>query len=135
MKTIYLCGPIEGCTDHEAIDWRRTVRHAWEGDVLDPMRRDYRGHTDEHYKDIVELDKIDIAACDIVLANFGNYDKPSVGTCMEIITAWQLHKYVIAVIPLSVDASPWLRYHSNRVCYSLHDALRSIIALTKTGEI
>src|SRR5262249_50278719 len=81
---VYLCGPINGCTDAEAKDWRNAVKRHFP-DALDPMRRDYRGKEAESYREIVELDKRDVEAADVILVN---YDKPSVGTSMEILWAW-----------------------------------------------
>lgn len=79
MKTLiaYLCGPINGCTDAECNDWRSRVKELWPGDTLDPMRRDYRGRETESYREIVELDKIDVMRSDVLIVS---YDKPSVGT-------------------------------------------------------
>ena len=44
MKNIkvYLCGPINGCTDTEAKNWREAVKEHFPASV-DPMKRDYRG--------------------------------------------------------------------------------------------
>ena len=56
MKTIYLCGPINGCTNSECLDWRESVK-TWGFKTLDPMRRDYRDKDEDCVKEIVELDK------------------------------------------------------------------------------
>ena len=120
MKSIYLCGPINGCTDQECRDWREYVKARWGGKCIDPMVRDYRGREAEAYREIVELDKIDVAEADILLVN---YDKPSVGTSMEIIYAWQLGKRVIVVCREGVAISPWLRYHAHHLARSFDEAL------------
>lgn len=88
------------------------------------MKRDYRGREADSYREIVELDKLDIKECDIVLANC---PKPSVGTSMEILLAWQLGRPVVAVVDGSV--SPWLRYHTTRICGSVKEAVEWILAL------
>lgn len=119
-KSLYLCGPINGCTDEECKDWRAYVTEAWPGRCIDPMVRDYRGREAEAYREIVELDKIDVAEADIILVN---YDKPSVGTSMEIIFAWQLGKRVIVVCREDAIISPWLRYHAHHLCHSFDDAM------------
>jgi hypothetical protein len=121
--TLYLCGPINGCTDHEAKDWREGVKSAWAGSCIDPMKRDYRGKELESFREIVELDKIDVARCDVVLVN---YDKPSVGTSMEILFAWQIGKMVVTVARSDAVISPWLRYHSHHIAPSFVDALAFI---------
>ena len=118
--TLYLCGPINGCTDEECRDWRAYVAGTWQGRCIDPMVRDYRGREAEAFREIVELDKIDVANADIILVN---YDKPSVGTSMEILFAWQLGKRVIVVCPEAAVISPWLRYHAHHIVHTFDDAM------------
>jgi nucleoside 2-deoxyribosyltransferase len=124
---IYLCGPINGCTDEECRDWREWVKvngpAAWR--YIDPMARDYRGREAEAYREIVELDKIDVASVDVVLVN---YDKPSVGTSMEVLFAWQLGKRVVVVCRPDAVISPWLRYHAHHIESSFADALAHLQA-------
>lgn len=122
MTTIYLCGPINGCTDEECKDWRELVKTKWSS-TIDPMRRDYRGKEDESVKQIVELDKIDIMNCDVVLVN---YDKPSVGTSMEILYAFERGKFVVIVADYGTRISPWLLYHSHAIVGSFAAAFRFI---------
>lgn len=121
--TIYLCGPINGCTDAEANDWRSAVKAQWLGKCIDPMKRDYRGKEAEAFREIVELDKIDVATCDVMLVN---YDKPSVGTSMEILYAWERGKRVVVVCRSDAVISPWLRYHAHYLAHSFDDALTHI---------
>lgn len=119
---VYLCGPINGCTDSEAKDWREWVKangpSRWS--YIDPMVRDYRGRETEAFREIVELDKIDVASSDVLLVN---YDKPSVGTSMEVLFAWQLGKRVVVVCRPDAVISPWLRYHAHTICHSFDVAL------------
>jgi len=122
--TIYLCGPINGCTDEECKDWREFVKARWQGPTLDPMRRDYRGREDESVNEIVTLDKVDIANSDVILVN---YDKPSVGTSMEIFIAFSTGKLVVVVAKDGTRISPWMRYHSHKIVGSF-DAAISFVA-------
>ncbi len=115
---VYLCGPINGCSDSECNDWRSEAKKHWP-DTLDPMRRDYRGREVECFIEIVDLDKRDVIDCDVVLANC---PKPSVGTSMEIFFAWQLGKRIICIVPDKTKASPWLRYHAQLV-ETMRDAI------------
>ena len=123
MKTIYLCGPINGCTDEECKDWREFVKSQWEGKTLDPMRRDYRGKEVESVNEIVTLDKVDIANSDAILVN---YDKPSVGTSMEVYLSFLAGKLVVVVARPETTISPWLRYHSHAIKPSFEAALSFI---------
>jgi nucleoside 2-deoxyribosyltransferase len=121
MKTVYLCGPINGCTDAECTDWREFAKVNLTCDTLDPMARDYRGRELEPgiAAEIVENDKADIDKSDILLVN---YTKPSVGTSMEILWAWLAHKPVIIVCEPSAVLSPWLIYHSTKTVHSMREA-------------
>lgn len=124
---VYLAGPINGCTDKEAGDWRSTATSILQErgiDVLDPMARDYRGIEDENVNLIVKGDKEDIDGCHVLLANC---PKPSVGTSMEVFFAHLRHKTVVVVAPEPV--SPWLRYHATDVFQDLDEALAYINAL------
>lgn len=111
---VYLAGPINGCTDGEAKDWRAYIAKTGPDscEYLDPMTRDYRGVEDFFYPIIVQKDKDDIDDCDVVLASCPT---PSVGTSMEIFYAHSLGKTVICVVPSGSKVSPWLRVHSDIV--------------------
>ena len=124
MAKVYLCGPINMCTDAEANDWRTEAKRKLreEFTLLDPMIRDYRGAEKDSYREIVELDKIDVRNCDIVLANCVT---PSAGTSMEILYAHQLGKIVVSVT--SLITSPWIRYHSTVLTTSLDEAIDWIL--------
>ena len=102
-RTVYLAGPIFGCTDEQARGWRAAVRdaldHTWR--VLDPMDRDYRGREAAHVIDIV-------------------------GTAMELVYA---RDYGVRVSAFGTDTpSPWLRYHADVICPTLGDALMALLA-------
>jgi nucleoside 2-deoxyribosyltransferase len=120
MTTIYLCGPINGCTDEECKDWREAVKARWPGETLDPMRRAYRGKETESVNEIVEFDKIDVTNSDVILVN---YDKPSVGTSMEVLYAFERGKLVVVVAKEGASISPWLRYHSHKILHSFEEAV------------
>lgn len=130
-RKVYLGGPINGCSDSEAMDWRAEAKriieergHEW----LDPMDRDYRGREMEPgiAAEIVENDKADIDACDVVLLNC---PKPSVGTSMECLYAWDRGKGIVAVVPEEGDPSPWLVYHTRGLYLDVEAAL--VAALRK----
>lgn len=116
---VYLCGPINGCPDEECKNWRESAKTVLP-DTLDPMRRDCRGREIECAAEIVEGDNADIAECDALLVN---YVKPSVGTNMQILFAWQLNITVIVVCALETVISPWLVYHSTQIVHSFEEAL------------
>lgn len=130
-KIIYLCGPINGRTTEDATGWRETVKELWEGETLDPMRRDYRGREMEHgiAAEIVEGDLVDINNSDAILVFF---DKPSVGTAMEVFYAnHNLGKPVVVVNSSNGPLSPWMVHHSDRQVSSVKEALNILKELLK----
>lgn len=115
---VYLCGPINGCTDAEAKDWRQYAKTKLPF-TMDPMVRDYRGREDLNVREIVEQDKRDISDCDVLLVK---YDKPSVGTSMEIMYAYERSKCIVVVAAETTSISPWLRYHSSKIFHTFDEA-------------
>lgn len=114
QKTVYLAGAINGCTDAEASDWRklaRTMIEVFGGSVVDPMSRDYRGRELDLgvTREIVEGDKADIDRCTDLLVYV---ERPSWGTAMEILYAWERGIRVTIVDRSQTPLSPWVMYHS-----------------------
>ena len=125
---VYLGGPIFGRTDSDCKDWRNKATEVLSevANTIDPMRRDYRGRTDMPGIDveIVELDKHDIDESDVLLVY---YDKPSVGTSMEILYAYNHMKYIVVVNASGQKVvSPWLTYHASVMFDNLDDALEHL---------
>jgi hypothetical protein len=123
---------MAGCTDAEAGDWRDAATEHLNGfglTTLNPMDRRYRYYEygddpESVLPDLVEEDKIDIEMSDVILCNF---TKPSTGTAMELILAWQRNKRVIVVNPNRLQLSPWVFYHSHRIFNSMHEAYDHIV--------
>ncbi len=126
MKTVYLCGAINGCTDAECKDWREFAKVGLKDscELLDPMRRDYRGIEDDSVNAIVSFDIQDINASDIVLAIA---DVPSWGTAMEIYYAYSIGVEVVTVCGQQ-RISPWLRRHSSVIFRTISEAIDHINA-------
>ncbi len=122
-KIVYLSGAMLGCTDEECRDWREHAKQNLNCRALDPMVRDYRDRPMDGMLDMVVNDKADIDACDTLLVNFV---RPSVGTSMEVLYAWERGKHVVLVAPHGVIVSPWLVFHSHHVFHSVDDAVRHI---------
>lgn len=99
MKTIYLAGPITGCSFEGCTDWRKAVAQKLRPFGIlgvDPMRaKDYLKAEKEitgSYEDkvmscqrgIMTRDRYDATHCDAILVNFLGAPKISIGTVIEI---------------------------------------------------
>ncbi|MDH4176055.1 MAG: nucleoside 2-deoxyribosyltransferase [Thermoleophilia bacterium] len=122
MKRVYLAGPPY------AEEYRRRAttlaRNAnWE--AVDPMRRDFRGRTSGHEREIVDGDLADIDASDAVLAAFTHPDE---GTAME---AWYAHRSAKPVIVYTGGSPPhpWVVYVATALHADLEDAVEALTKL------
>ena len=130
---VYLCGPINGCTDSEASDWREAVKTHFPS-ALDPMRRDYRGREQANYREIVERDKRDIDQCDVVLVNFLGSKVISQGTLVEIGYAKARGKTIVVVKePNNVHNSVFVSETASAIVDNLEDAAAIVSSLLSTG--
>lgn len=123
-RTIYLCGPIMDASADESKTWRQRAKERLAGEfiLLDPMRRDFRDREIDSANEIVEFDLQDIRNADILLVN---YNKPSIGTAMEVFYAAHVQgKFVIAFSPQSYqDMSPWMVKYCTKILPDLGVAL------------
>jgi nucleoside 2-deoxyribosyltransferase len=122
-KRIYLCGPIMDEHEGHARAWRQKAKELLAHDfvLLDPMRRNFKDREVDSANEIVEFDLQDIRDADIVLVN---YNKPSIGTSMEVFYAsHDLNKFVVAFSPFSFkDCSPWMVRFCTKILPSLEAA-------------
>jgi len=130
VKKVYLAGAINKMSDADCKDWRLEAIKKLSSlgfGALNPMDRDYRGQEKTAYKEIVELDKKDICHSAYVLVN---YLKPSVGTSMEILYAWE-EDIPVVLFTSAENISPWLLYHSTKIVKTLDEAIEEIAKLDK----
>lgn len=132
IKRVYLAGAINGCTDAEMSDWREALKarryknNFW---FVDPTVRDYRDRELEPGvpAEIVTLDKRDIRESDYMVVW---YEKPSVGTSMEMFYAHSLGKPILLIDKRELNPasklSPWLVYHSTGIVTTINDAAETL---------
>lgn len=116
--TVYLAGPITGCTYDGCTDWRGSVIDKLPNGIvgLSPMRHkeyliertsgDNLGHVADSYSDsvlscqrgIFARDSWDCRRCDAILVNMLGAEKVSIGTVMEIAWGHAFNKPVILVM-------------------------------------
>ena len=127
MKTIYLSGPIMDETAGLAREWRQEAGRLFDGKfrLLDPMRRKFVDRQVDSANEIVEFDLQDVRDADILLVN---YNKPSIGTSMEVFyAAHNLGKFVVAFSPFEYkDCSPWMARFCTKILPDLEQAANYI---------
>ena len=112
-----------------AREWRKTAAkklgRAFK--LLDPMRRNFKDREVDSANEIVEFDLQDIRNADLLLVN---YNKPSIGTAMEVFYAsHNLGKFVVAFSPFTFkDSSPWMVRYCTKILPSLDASIRYIKA-------
>jgi hypothetical protein len=112
MKTVYLAGPITGCTYTGCTDWRTHVSDLLAlADItaLDPMRgkqfltdETSVGNNYQHPlgtpRGIMTRDHWDCTRCNVLLVNLLGATRVSIGTVMEIAWAWDSSIPVVVVM-------------------------------------
>lgn len=135
--TIYLAGPINACSDDQCIEWRNKVIDYYSDnkiiEIRDPMVRDYRDPKEAHegFIEIVENDKSDILHSDILIINASNKEtgfgnRPSVGTSMETLFAWQEGKSIVILCDDIETLSPWFKYHCDFIVDNWDDVFARV---------
>ncbi len=128
MKKIYLSGPImdehAGC----AREWRESAKALLGSkfNLLDPMRRKFVDRQVDSANEIVEFDLQDVRDADLILVN---YNKPSIGTSMEVFyAAHNLGKFIVAFSPFEFkDCSPWMARFCTKILPDLEQAADYIL--------
>lgn len=127
-KVIYLSGPIMDEHSGIARQWRDSakVQLAEKFKLLDPMRRKFVDRQVDSANEIVEFDLQDVRDADILLVN---YNKPSIGTSMEVFfAAHNLGKFVVAFSPFEYkDCSPWMARYCTKILPDLESAVQYIL--------
>jgi len=146
-KFIYLAGPIAGCTQEEANEWREYVRsmlpHAIVG--ISPLRCEplkegmtytEEGASPKMWSDpraIATKNWLDTESCDLVLAYLPkelNEKRPSYGTVIEIGWAIGLRKPLIVVSDDKyLMEHPLIKHNASWRLDSLDDAVEVINGL------
>jgi hypothetical protein len=145
--TVYLAGPIDGVPGAESSGWREKIKEAIPDiNFLDPLRRKWTGFDYELgqwktpegssdvtvYTEIVEYDKEDISKSNVVVVY---HDRPSVGTSMEILYAFDRGIYVLTIGCTGKPLSPWILYHSSKVVGTVDEAIETLRELADQFEV
>jgi nucleoside 2-deoxyribosyltransferase len=126
-RRVYLAGPpFANEYRQRASELLRQL--GWE--PVDPMRRDFRGRTDGHEREIVEDDLADIDSCAAVLAAFTSPDE---GTAME---AWYAHSRGTLVVAYTGGSPrhPWTVYVADAICDGLEAAVQTLVDTILRGS-
>jgi len=148
MKTVYLAGPISGCSYGECVDWRQhAVEELFAAGIrgLSPMRcKEYlqkESIITGAYEDsvlscsrgIYTRDRFDSLRCNILLVNFLGAKSVSVGTVMEIGWADSQQTPIICIMEPqgNLHDHPMIREAIGFRVDSLKEALSVAISILK----
>lgn len=127
VKKIYLSGPIMDEVAGQAREWREVAKSLLHDKfmLLDPMRRKFVDRQVDSANEIVEFDLQDVRDADLILVN---YNKPSIGTSMEVFyAAHDLGKFIVAFSPFEFrDCSPWMARYCTKILPDLEQAANYI---------
>lgn len=110
--TVYLAGPITGCTYGECVDWRRDFADSMPEVVecLSPMRgkgylKDELAIQDSYPDTSMSTDKaitardfFDCCRADVIVANFLGATRASIGTAMEVAWGFAKHTPIVCIM-------------------------------------
>ena len=125
---IYLSGPIMDESAGYAREWRSAAKLLLgeKFQLLDPMRRKFVDREVDSANEIVEFDLRDVREADLILVK---YNKPSIGTSMEVFyAAHDLGKFIVAFSPFEYrDCSPWMVRYCTKILPDLETAANYIL--------
>lgn len=112
MPSVYLAGPIFGATKEEMLAWRLHATERFQPvEVFSPLRGfqhllEDDGHMHPEHEQhplrdpqaLTRRDFWDVRRRDSLFCNFLGASRVSIGTCMEIAVARELHKYIVVVM-------------------------------------
>ena len=113
---VYLAGRMSGISHSDAIGWRYDVEklfrnvekyHGCKFTVINPAR--YYNFKEVKYqsqREVMDFDLYHVRNSDFIVVNGKDLDK-SIGTQIEIYTAWQL-KNPVFVFGVEQDPHPWI---------------------------
>lgn len=129
--TVYLSGPMGGCSFEEMTEWRAYVAERLNSDTLKctlPTRSfTKQAAPKETDKWINRRDYYDCVQAKCVLVNFKGMKHISIGTVMEIAWAFQKQIHIICVCdPEGPQSHPMLADSITHVVYTLDEGIAAV---------
>lgn len=114
--TIYLAGPMTGLSFSEYNDWRVSLSgylyDAAEGysvnlEVINPVNYyNFKNPSNNTELEVMKWDLRTVKRSNLIIAKI---DGVSIGTAMELITAYNLDIPILAYNPSNAEPHPWIR--------------------------
>ena len=153
FKSIYLAGPITGLSYEDATNgWRKQFTKMMPNHIIcfSPMRGkkylkketeldgrpdSYRTHAMATAKGITTRDRNDVKNTDLMVVNFQNTERVSIGTCVEFGWADAFRKPLIMITDENDQIHNHIMLHeiAGYIVYSLEEAAELAIALLTPG--
>lgn len=133
---IYLSGAMSGLSFEEMSKWRSNVIDAIKFNnecekkplFFNPIN--YYNFEENRHKterEIFEFDLYNLRNSDLVIVNLGDKGDKSIGTCMELILAKELHIPVIAFGVNDSEIHPWIVECCTRICDNMKEAVSHVV--------
>lgn len=138
---VYLAGPIAGLTYDEGQDWRDMIKEELTPSIIcaSPLRsKEFLrsegvlgnagyDHPLASDKGIMTRDHYDCMRADVILCNFLDSDKVSIGTVMECAWAFAYRKPLVVIMEKSnVHNHPMIREAAGYIVDNFEDAVQLI---------
>lgn len=154
---VYLAGPISGCTYEECVGWREDFLRSMPSSIkcLSPMRgKTSRGSTCRESTDsgsvqpdksdrilrtdaaIMARDFFDCTRADVIVFNFLNTTRVSVGTCMEVAWGYAKHTPMVFIMKKGdFHDHPMIRACGGFWCETLEEAKNAVLAVLDVDNV
>lgn len=137
-KTVYLSGPMTGCSNAEMTKWRQSVSSTLaklDIHALSPVRHldelIYLGERFAFYRDYN-----DVKNCDALLVNFLGSQRVSIGTVFEICWAQMLKIPCVVVMNNgNVHSHLFIKEAASAIVPTLKEGLRHLISVINPDEL
>jgi nucleoside 2-deoxyribosyltransferase len=131
---IFLSGGMGNLSYEEQSKWRNQVmedikfNYAREKKPVFFNPVNYFNFEEVRYKsqrEVMEFDLNALRNSDLVIVNFN--DPTSLGTCVELATAYEMRKPIIGINKDGNKLHPWLECICNRMCNSIKEVVEYVV--------
>lgn len=132
---IYLSGGMGSLSFDEQSKWRKQIIEAITFGDYDYEKKpiffnpvDYFNFEETKHKserEVMEFDLNGVRNSDLIIVNFN--DPKSLGTCAELVIAYEMKIPIIGINKNGIELHPWLECFCNRMCSDIREAVEYVV--------